>query len=481
MSDNSELGLVSNRCGKTSLVFETNAYKLKHRQTEQITGLFQSDKIGCRDAMCANLEVTDARSKKDHVESCSYNRIYWLIALSGDLLRIEHHGVVKHGQKQSPEKGDIVLIEQEGVLKNQYHLGRIIECYEGGDGIGGIRRVWVSGLPDWPINFSKLFSYASGVAAFVPVSLRAITSSSLCDVDAILIFAPHADDCAPDNDILYKMEKKNVLKRRAAEDMKTVPQIYHEEASSASADLHTAGLFPTYKSVKTAMYRKLAQRFLRLPPTRQQLEIPPHWRITKSGRRFLLYSNFPNETSSSSPSMFLLRAAALGVVLSPQPIICDFETALIPAVQGSFPGVHIQGCYFHFCQAVLRKVTGLGMRTSYIHEAATKKTVKMLLATTLDLLPEEWMAPNRMQLWNVYNVQIRTNSHLEDWHFKVNQQARKHHLSFYELLQLLIDEQCSTETLIQQVTSGRVTADDLQTNNKKYEQQQQRITALTAE
>ncbi|KRZ70861.1 hypothetical protein T10_9226 [Trichinella papuae] len=34
MSDNSELGLVSNRCGKMSLVFEANAYKLKHRQTE---------------------------------------------------------------------------------------------------------------------------------------------------------------------------------------------------------------------------------------------------------------------------------------------------------------------------------------------------------------------------------------------------------------------------------------------------------------
>ncbi|XP_003382213.1 conserved hypothetical protein [Trichinella spiralis] len=57
--------------------------------------------------------------------------------------------------------------------------------------------------------------------------------------------------------------------RRAAEEMKTVPQIYHEEASSASADLETAGQFPTYKSVKTAMYRKRAQKFPRLPPTRQ--------------------------------------------------------------------------------------------------------------------------------------------------------------------------------------------------------------------
>ncbi|KRY46238.1 hypothetical protein T03_10687, partial [Trichinella britovi] len=33
------------------------------------------------------------------------------------------------------------------------------------------------------------------------------------DVDAILDCNPHADDCIPDNDIFYKMEKKTVLKR----------------------------------------------------------------------------------------------------------------------------------------------------------------------------------------------------------------------------------------------------------------------------
>ncbi|KRY54300.1 hypothetical protein T03_6199 [Trichinella britovi] len=60
------------------------------------------------------------------------------------------------------------------------------------------------------------------------------------DVDAVLDCNPYADDCTPDNDILYKMEKKNALKRRAAEELKTILQNYHEEASSASADLETA-------------------------------------------------------------------------------------------------------------------------------------------------------------------------------------------------------------------------------------------------
>ncbi|KRY60504.1 hypothetical protein T03_16154 [Trichinella britovi] len=49
------------------------------------------------------------------------------------------------------------------------------------------------------------------------------------------------------------------------------------------------------------------------------------------------------------------------------------------------------------------------------------------------------------------------------------------------LCNLLIDEQGSTETLNQQVTSGHVTANYSQMKNKKYEELQQRITALTAE
>ncbi|KRX85727.1 hypothetical protein T06_2439 [Trichinella sp. T6] len=50
------------------------------------------------------------------------------------------------------------------------------------------------------------------------------------------------------------------------------------------------------------------------------------------------------------------KAAILVVNLNPQTIICDFETALIPAIQGYFLNTRVQGCYFHFCQAVHRKV-----------------------------------------------------------------------------------------------------------------------------
>ncbi|KRZ35587.1 hypothetical protein T4C_1364 [Trichinella pseudospiralis] len=235
------------------------------------------------------------------------------------------------------------------------------------------------------------------------------------------------NDCLPDSDALYEKEKKNTLEGQEAEEMNV---------------------------------QKIGENFSSVASNPPGAYIPPHWRVTKS--KILLFNlitlwsvvatlkSFRNGISSCSLFMFLLLAEIFvrkdlptyheifkETALWPQTIICDFETALIPAVQGSFPCVYIQGCYFYLCQAVVRKVTILGMRTRNILEVARRKTVKMPLAAMKN---------------------------------------RKCLLSFYELLQLLVDEWDSVETLNQQMTSGRVTADDLQINNK-YE----RITASTAE
>ncbi|KRZ82885.1 hypothetical protein T08_1539 [Trichinella sp. T8] len=266
--------------------------------------------------------------------------------------------------------------------------------------------------------------------------------------------------------------------------------------------------FPTFKSVKSAMYRSRAKRFPPLPATSQQLEIPAHWRVTTSGRPFFMYNNrkiygnwldslsgawtehlklFLNSTSNCSPFIGSVRGCPSAANYYLRLRDCRYA-----AVQVSFPGVQVQGCYFHLCQAVLRKLTDLGLRTRYLREAETKKIIKMLMATAflplnevpeaVDLLGrdvtgsvaalfeyfrEEWMTPNRMPLWNVYHVK--------------NQQTGKRHLTFYELLRLLIDEQGSTETLLEQVTSGRVTASHLRAKNSKYEDVQLCISALTAE
>ncbi|KRX15683.1 hypothetical protein T07_7561 [Trichinella nelsoni] len=94
---------------------------------------------------------------------------------------------------------------------------------------------------------------------------------------------------------------------------------------------------------------------------------------------------------------------------------------------------------------------------------------------------QEWMTNERLPLWNVHNVNIRTNNHLEGWHNRLNRKADKKHNGFYELLELLISEQGVMDTLIQQVLSGNVTAGDLRRVNRVYAQKQRQVAQYTGE
>ncbi|KRY25334.1 hypothetical protein T01_6361, partial [Trichinella spiralis] len=246
------------------------------------------------------------------------------------------------------------------------------------------------------------------------------------------------------------------------------------------------------------MYKHRAKRFPRLPEHRHDLVIPDQFKATNSGEDFLLCqsnsrhilvfargSNIRLLAASRTwgmedtfnivpqwyqqlhtihaflagklvPAVYCLctgkdiatygfifqalidKAAVLEVDLNRDTIICDFETALMPAIQDYFPNTRVQGCYFHFCQAVHRKVSELGQKTRYHQREETRRKIRMLLATAFLPVPhvntgvslleagttgnllalfqyfrQEWMTDERLPLWNVHNVNIRTNNHLE--------------------------------------------------------------------
>ncbi|KRY41521.1 hypothetical protein T01_4309 [Trichinella spiralis] len=96
------------------------------------------------------------------------------------------------------------------------------------------------------------------------------------DVTAVNRRTPHGDDCPG-----------------SAEEPKTIPQIYDEEAAVASADPSTSGQFPLFKDVRSAMYKQRAKRFPRLPRDRQELVLEPEFTRTKSGKTFLLTQSAP--------------------------------------------------------------------------------------------------------------------------------------------------------------------------------------------
>ncbi|KRX25643.1 hypothetical protein T07_10954 [Trichinella nelsoni] len=110
-------------------------------------------------------------------------------------------------------------------------------------------------------------------------------------------------------------------------------------------------------------------------------------------------------------------------------------------------------------------------------EAGTTGT----LAALFQYFRQEWMTDERLPLWNVHNVNIRTNNHLESWHNQLNRKAGKGHNGLYELLQLLIAEQGVMDTLIQQVLSGNATVGDLRCVSKVYAEKQRQVAQYTGE
>ncbi|KRZ49092.1 Structure-specific endonuclease subunit SLX1 -like protein, partial [Trichinella nativa] len=176
------------------------------------------------------------------------------------------------------------------------------------------------------------------------------------------------------------------------------------------------------------------------------------------------------------------------------------NSGLTSLIQGYFPNTRVHGCYFHFSKAVHRKVGELELNRN------RRKNIRMLLATVFLPVPQvdtgvslleagstgplaalfqyfwqEWMSDERPPHWNVRDVSLRTNSHLEGLHNRLNRKADKSHNGFYELLELLIAEQGVMDTLIQQVLSGNVTVGDLRRVNKVYAQKQRQVAQYTGE
>ncbi|XP_003368731.1 conserved hypothetical protein, partial [Trichinella spiralis] len=70
------------------------------------------------------------------------------------------------------------------------------------------------------------------------------------------------------------------------------------------------------------------------------------------------------------------------------------------------------------------------LATAFLNVPQVDTGVSLLEAgTTGNLLAlfqyfrQEWMTNERLPLWNVRNVNIRTNNHLESWHNRLNKKA----------------------------------------------------------
>ncbi len=96
----------------------------------------------------------------------------------------------------------------------------------------------------------------------------------------------------------------------------------------------------------------------------------------------MVYCLLPDKTRSSYQKVFTLLeqnvANDLQLDFSPDMVLSDFELAIMQAsnLKGVFPAITNKGCYFHFCQALLRKVQNLGLQAEYQQNGEVRSFIR---------------------------------------------------------------------------------------------------------
>ena len=198
-------------------------------------------------------------------------------------------------------------------------------------------------------------------------------------------------------------------------------------AAVPNADEVAANL-PPFSVVKSALYRQRRKLIPALPSTRAEVAFEGEWAQTANGKSFLLaedggddkmvifaseddlrrlaeaeylyvdgtfhicpniifyqvftvhavmnrvhmplaYCLLPNKRQETYERVFTLQAekaqTAFGILIAPSVVVSDFELGIMQAERAVFPAVVSKGCYFHFCQALIRKLQQLGLQTAY--------------------------------------------------------------------------------------------------------------------
>ena len=331
-----------------------------------------------------------------------------------------------------------------------------------------------------------------------------------------------------------------------------VKRLYSEVFTAAdNADADFVAAKPTFRKVKSALYNHRRKMLPPLPRRLQEVTLEGTWAETSQGKPFMLANDgdeqkivvfstdenleklsaseriFMDGTFKVAPpfftQMYTVHVQYLGQMIpvlfallpcktqeiyvrlfdivtklchdrrlpfQPRSIMTDFEIGVLGAIRISFPATVVRGCFFHFSQAVWRKVQALGLSVAYRESAEVKTFVRRLAVlplVPLQELDDVWldlhgMAPDevpgitelcdymvstwvddvhalfRRELWNHFQTLqeegLRTNNHLESFHSAFNRSFHTVHPNIFIFVDGLKKRQDETETTVASLDIG---------------------------
>jgi len=81
-----------------------------------------------------------------------------------------------------------------------------------------------------------------------------------------------------------------------------------------------------------------------------------------------MYALLPNKTEATYNRMIdlsIAKANSIGKRLMPKMFQLDFEITMFNTIKNKYPDAQIRGCFFHYNQAIYRRVVDVGLRNDY--------------------------------------------------------------------------------------------------------------------
>lgn len=263
-----------------------------------------------------------------------------------------------------------------------------------------------------------------------------------------------------DGSVVERGAFSNSVKRKISHDpTNPIKRVYDAEVSGIHRHGGGDREIPTFASMRSQMSRAKARRLPPVPHDIDDVDVQGHWATSWRNKRFLLRQDnewgilifatdrnlrafsdceifYMDGTFRTAPrpyqQVFTILGEYHGRVLplvvatmtnrevgdyrqvlqvlkqevrrvthhrwNPRNIVCDFEQALITAVETDLPASTIEGCYFHFNQSLWRHVCEFGLTRPYRIDERLKRLIRKVMA--IGFLPVAIVRNNFLLLWN---------------------------------------------------------------------------------